>query len=147
MNSLDILDKHYDRKAADIQRRIDDQYDKLAELEDKLDELMTQLKDLKQQNISGDSIFRFLLHFDELYNKFSDIEKRNFMMSFIDHIDLYPEKQADGKWIRNIVFNFPVPVLGENKTEISLENEMTDERSTVSESGNRASFEYEIANR
>ena len=101
-----IMDKHYDRKAADSQRRIDNQYDKLAELEDKLDELMTQLKDLKQQNISGDSIFRFLLHFDELYNKFSDIEKRNFMRSFIDYIDLYPEKQADGKWIRNIVSTF-----------------------------------------
>ena len=123
-NNMDVIGhKCTFRKNID-QTELDDF---MAELEDKLDELMTQLKDLKQQNISGDSIFRFLLHFDELYNKFSDIEKRNFMRTFIDYIDLYPEKQADVKWIRNIVFNFPVPVLGENKTEISLENEMTDE--------------------
>ena len=30
------------------------------------------------------------------------------MRAFIERIDLYPEKQKDGNWIRNMVFNFPV---------------------------------------
>ena len=45
------------------------------------------------------------------------------MRAFIERIDLYPEKQKDGNWIRNMVFNFPVPVNGQEITELPLENE------------------------
>ena len=44
------------------------------------------------------------------------------MRAFIERIDLYPEKQKDGNWIRNMVFNFPVPVNGQEVTELPLES-------------------------
>ena len=44
------------------------------------------------------------------------------MRAFIERIDLYPEKQKDGNWIRNIVFNFPVPVNGQEVKEFPLES-------------------------
>ena len=43
------------------------------------------------------------------------------MRAFIERIDLYPEKQKDGNWIRNMVFNFPVPVNGQEVKELPLE--------------------------
>ena len=49
---------------------------------------------------------------DKLYNTFSEVEQRDFMKSFIERIDIYPEKLENGCWIRNIVFNFPMPVIG-----------------------------------
>ena len=45
------------------------------------------------------------------------------MRAFIDRIDIYPEKPANGCWVKNIVFNFPVPINGRNVRELSLENE------------------------
>ena len=47
------------------------------------------------------------------------------MQAFIERIDLYPEKQEDGNWIRNIVFNFPVPVNGQEVKELPLETGTT----------------------
>ena len=47
------------------------------------------------------------------------------MRAFIERIDLYPEKQEDGNWIRNIVFNFPVPVNGQEVKELPLETGTT----------------------
>ena len=47
------------------------------------------------------------------------------MQAFIERIDLYPEKQKDGNWIRNIVFAFPVPVNGKELKELSLETGTT----------------------
>lgn len=47
------------------------------------------------------------------------------MKAFIEKVDLYPEKRKDGSWIRNIVFNFPVPVNGKDIREIPLEYELT----------------------
>ena len=43
-----------------------------------------------------------------------------FMRAFIERIDLYPEKQKCGNWIRNIVFNFPIPFNGEEVKEFTL---------------------------
>lgn len=47
------------------------------------------------------------------------------MRAFIERIDLYPEKQKDGNWIRNMVFNFPVPVNGQEMKELPLESGTT----------------------
>lgn len=47
------------------------------------------------------------------------------MRAFIERIDLYPEKQKDGNWIRNMVFNFPVPVNGQEVKELPLESRTT----------------------
>ena len=45
------------------------------------------------------------------------------MRAFIERIELFPEKQPDGNWIRKIIFNFPVPVNGTEVKELPLENE------------------------
>ena len=47
------------------------------------------------------------------------------MRAFIERIDIYPEKPANGCWIRNIVFNFPMPVKGQEIKRLPLESEAT----------------------
>ena len=64
-----------------------------------------------------------MLAFDEVYNSATEVEQKEFMKAFIERIELFPEKRKDGCWIRNIVFNFPVPVNGEEVKELPLENE------------------------
>ena len=49
------------------------------------------------------------------------------MQSFVDRIERYPERRKDGNWIKNILFNFSIPVVRENEElaridGISLEN-------------------------
>lgn len=43
------------------------------------------------------------------------------MRTFVERIEIYPEKRKDGCQIRKIVFNFPIPVNGKNVTELPLE--------------------------
>ena len=45
------------------------------------------------------------------------------MQTFIERIDIYPEKPENGCWIRNIVFNFPIPMDGKEVRELPLEDE------------------------
>ena len=47
------------------------------------------------------------------------------MRAFIERIDIFPEKQPDGNWIRNIVFAFPVPYNGKEIREFPLESQST----------------------
>ena len=55
MDTLDINDAHYDRKILDLQRRYDEQYDTIEEIEVQIGELQSQIRSIQQEKISGDS--------------------------------------------------------------------------------------------
>ena len=97
MDSLDISDPHYDRKIADLERRYDEQYSKIEEIETLIAEVQEQIQTIRREQISGDNIYQLLLAFDEIYESANEVERKEFMKAFIDRIDLYDEKQADGK--------------------------------------------------
>ena len=107
----------------DLQRRYDEQYGRIEEIESQIDDVKSQILNIRQEKISGDNIYQLLLAFDEVYGAATEIEQKEFMRAFIERIDLYPEKQKDGNWIRKIVFNFPVPVNGTEVKELPLESE------------------------
>src|SRR5699024_6821873 len=83
-------------------------------------EVRNQIRNSQQDKITSDCIYQLLLAFDEVYSAASEAEKKEFMRAFIERIDLYPEKQKCGNWIRNIVFNFPIPFNGEEVKELAL---------------------------
>ena len=125
MDGLDVNDPYYDRKISDLQRRYDEQYGAIDEIEVQIDDVQSQIRSIRQEKISGDNIYRLLLAFDQVYEAASEVERKEFMRAFIERIELFPEKQPDGNWIRKIIFNFPVPVNGTEVTELPLENETT----------------------
>lgn len=125
MDTLDIGDPHYERKISDLQRRYDEQYVIAAEIEEEIDGVEKQIRCIRQEKISGDNIYRLLLAFDEVYHSATEVEEKEFMKAFIERIDLYLEKRKDGCWIKNIVFNFPIPIDGGEVKEFPLESEST----------------------
>ena len=124
MDSLDINDQYYNRKISDLQRRYEDQYGRIDEIESQIDDVQNQIHIIRQEKISGDNIYRLLLAFDQVYDAATEVERKEFMRAFIERIELFPEKQPDGNWIRKIIFNFPVPVNGTEVKELPLENEL-----------------------
>ena len=87
--------------------------------------MQSQIRSIQQEKISGDNIYRLLLAFDEVYHSATEAEQKEFMKAFIERIEMFPEKRKDGSWIKKIVFNFPVPVDGEEVKELPLETETT----------------------
>ena len=66
-----------------------------------------------------------LMYFDKLYDKLSDAEKKEFMGTFVESIELYPERLENGKFLKHIHFRFPVYYNGTVIDVISWENEST----------------------
>ena len=96
MDTLDINDAHYDRKILDLQRRYDEQYDTIEDIEVQIGELQSQIRSIQQEKISGDNIYRLLLAFDEVYHSATEAEQKEFMKAFIERIEMFPEKRKDG---------------------------------------------------
>ena len=91
----------------------------------KRQEIQSRLAHIRRKQLSGDRIYNFLIAFDKLYDKLSDAEKKEFMGTFVESIELYPERLENGKFLKHIHFRFPVYYNGTVIDDISWENEST----------------------
>lgn len=125
IDKLNVSDRHYEKKYDDMLSRLDALYDQIAETEEQIKETENQIRDIKQQKVSADNVYQFLLCFEQLYDQFSDADKKAFLNSFIERIEIYPERLENGQILKSIVFRFPIFYDNRLITEISWEKENT----------------------
>lgn len=56
-----------------------------------------RFEEAMRRKISEDNVYQFLLYFDKLYDRFIDLEKKEFLNSFVESIDIYEQEQPDGR--------------------------------------------------
>ena len=76
IDALDFEDPYYERKYQDMQLRLNAMYDEIALVEADMADVQTRIQNIRQQKISSDNVYQFLLFFDTLYNRFTDAEKK-----------------------------------------------------------------------
>ena len=125
MDNLSVSDEYYDKKYEDMQVRLDKLYDEIEKIETFIEAVETRLYNIKQEKISGDNVYQFLLFFDNLYDRFTDMEKKIFMKSFLEEGNIYEAEQEDGKILRSLKFRFPVFFNEQELYELDWDNEST----------------------
>ena len=125
LDKLDVMDKHYDRKYQDMHDRLDNLYDKISEYEDSIADITAKIEAVYGNQITGKQIYDILVHFEMMYYKMTDLEKKEFMKDFINSIELYPEKMDNGSIVKQINFKFGVYYEGQETMDIRLLNEKT----------------------
>ena len=114
-----------------MQDRLYALYDDIEAVEAKITEVQSRLQNIRQQKISGDNIYQFLLYFDKLYHKFTDAEKKEFMASFVESVGIYEQEQPNGRILKSIKFRFPVYFNGIETQELSWDSENTVETAAL----------------
>ena len=61
-----------------------------------------------------------LIYFEKLYGVMNEAERRQLIEVLISEIQVYPERQANGQWLKSIKFKLPII---EEDMSISLDNE------------------------
>ncbi len=125
LDRLDVNDKHYDRKYQDMHDRLDILYDRVSELEEMIADIEAKISGAYGEKITADQLYKVLLNFDKMYYKMTDLEKKRFMRDFIEEIELYPEKQDDGRILKQLSLGFPVFYEGSEGDTIRLHKENT----------------------
>ena len=125
LDRLDVSDKHYDRKYQDMHDRLDILFDRISELEDMIADIKAKISGAYGEKITVNQLYKILLNFDKMYFKMKDLEKKQFMREFIEAIELYPEKQEDGRILKQLSLGFPVFYEGSESDTIRLHKENT----------------------
>ena len=95
-------------------------YDKIEEVENGLMDARAKKQAIEADKITGDNIYKILICFDKLYATMTEAERRRLVEILIDEVQIYPERQPNGQWLKSIKFKLPII---EEDMEISLDND------------------------
>ena len=75
---------------------------------------------IEADKITGDNIYKVLVCFEKLYNVMNPLERKKLMEHLISEIQIYPERQPNGQWLKSIKFRLPIV---ESDIDLCLDNE------------------------
>ena len=119
IDSLDPDDRHYIKRKADLDDRLYKMYDKIEEIESQLITARAKKQAIEAEKLTGDNIYRVLIYFEKLYALMDEVERRQLIEALISEIQIYPERQSNGQWLKSIKFRLPII---EHDMDLSLDN-------------------------
>ena len=117
MDLLDIADKHYDAKYADMQARLDNFYDQIAETDANIRKERNSLTKLFQGQASMENAVNMLRLVQDEFSSMPDTIKKAVFTSILDSVEIFEKPQPDGRQVKCVRFKFPVTVDGETDTD------------------------------
>ena len=127
-NQLDHLDYSSpiaERKAADMENRLNNLYNEVVQHEQYLDELYQRLYAINQNLLTKDAVLNILKQFSKLYEVMTPADRQVLIRTIVDEIQIYPEKQADGRIIKSIKLAIPIVYENGETPKISWDKETT----------------------
>ena len=119
IDTLDPDDRHYIIRKSDLDERLYRMYDKIEEAENNLMDARAKKQAIEADKITGDNIYKVLICFEKLYNVMNPLERKKLMEHLISEIQIYPERQPNGQWLKSIKFRLPIV---ENDIDLCLDN-------------------------
>ena len=120
IDTLDPDDRHYIIRKSDLDERLYRMYDKIEEAENNLMYARAKKQAIEADKVTGDNIYKVLVCFEKLYNVMNPLERKKLMEHLISEIQIYPERQPNGQWLKSIKFRLPIV---ENDIDLCLDNE------------------------
>ena len=120
IDTLDPDDRHYIIRKSDLDERLYRMYDKIEEAENNLMDARAKKQAIEADKVTGDNIYKVLTCFEKLYNVMNPFERKKLMEHLISEIQIYPERQPNGQWLKSIKFRLPII---ENDMDLRLDNE------------------------
>lgn len=120
IDSLDPDDRHFIARKSDLDDRLYKMYDKIEEVENGLMDARAKKQTIEADKITGDNIYKILICFDKLYATMTEAERRRLVEILIDEVQIYPERQPNGQWLKSVRFKLPII---DHDLELSLDNQ------------------------
>lgn len=120
IDNLDPDDRHYIMRKSDLDERLYKMYDKIEDSENQLVTARAKKQAIEADKITGDNIYKILLCFEKLYNVMNPVERKKLMEHLISEVQIYPERQSNGQWLKSIKFRLPIV---EKDVDLCLDNE------------------------
>ncbi|GLG06407.1 hypothetical protein Selli1_35810 [Sellimonas catena] len=133
IDRLDIDDEFYDDLLVTYKEGLREITDKIAGLNATLYQTEVAIDSKKGESFSYEMYIRAIDSVLNLPDEIPDEEAKRIMNFFIEKIEVYPERQPDGRWVRYVKFKIPLNMGGEDFDIICYEDDNSENNSLPKE--------------
>lgn len=108
-----------------MEARLDKLYAEVNTHEQHLEELYQRLFALNKNLLTKDKILKVLQSFTQLYDVMSPIDRQTLIRTIVSEIELFPDKQPDGRVIKRIRLAIPVVYDNDENPKICWDKDPT----------------------
>ena len=126
---LDIDDELYDDLMKTYRASVNEVNEQIANVENQIYQNELKIEDADGENLSTEVYKRII---DDMLNNLEcmcDADKKTLMNLMIEKIEIFPEKQEDGRWVKSIQFKIPLNIDGKLVDILETVDEDDDENS------------------
>lgn len=123
MDNLDVFDEFYEQKYDDLQNRLDSFYLQIKDVDTDIDKTKRAIEAAKGEQISVDTIIKFIEAVKGEFDIMPYELEKVVMNFFLERVELFEERQSDGRYVKSIHFRFPVLYKGVETQEIGWDTE------------------------
>lgn len=130
---LDIDDELYDDLMKTYRTSVNEINEQIANVENQIYQNELKIEDAEGENLSTEVYKRII---DDMMNNLdamSDADKKTLMNLLIEKVEIFPEKQKDGRWVKSVQFKIPLNVDGKLVDTLETIYEDDDENSLPNE--------------
>ena len=117
IDNLDALDPHYDMMYEDMSKRLRKLYDDIAQSDLLIEDEERALREHNNAKATIEAAYEELSRFAALLPNLTDYEKKEVMQAVLERVELYEERQENGRYVKAVKFQFPIVMDGEDPTE------------------------------
>lgn len=109
---LDIDDELYDDLMKTYRASVNEVNEQIANVENQIYQNELKIEDADGENLSTEVYKRIIDDMLNNINDMTDADKKTLMNLLIEKIEIFPEKQPDGRWVKSVQFKIPLNVDG-----------------------------------
>lgn len=117
IDQLDVTDPLYDKMYDDLNRRLRNLYNEIAGTDLLIQEAKADLDKVYAAKATIETAYAELELMGEKFPTMADADKKALIGAIVERVEIFPERQPDGRWVKAIKFQFPVLLAEEEPTE------------------------------
>lgn len=126
---LDIDDELYDDLMKTYRESVNEVNEQINAMENQLYQNDLAIENTEGENLSTEVYKRIIDEMLDNIDDMNDADKKTLMNLLIEKIEMYPEKQKDGRWVKSAQFKIPLNIDGKAVDTLFFDDEEDTENS------------------
>ena len=120
---LDADDDLYDEMYDDLQGLLRQRMKRIAELDSKINQVSIAIQNAGSKAATAEEVYATMRIIVDMMDIMPERDEQEIMHALLDSVQIYPERQPNGLWIKSVRFKVPLEFDGVSSQDVIIDND------------------------
>ena len=120
---LDADDELYDEMYDDLQGLLRQRMKRISELDSKINQVSIAIQNAGSKAATAEEVYATMRIIVDMMDIMPERDEQEIMHSLLDSVQIYPERQPNGLWIKSVRFKVPLEFDGVSSHDVIIDND------------------------